>query len=76
MASETIGLRADFCEATFTETVRTKSTAVEVAFTARAGVNFLFWEVEVERKEDDKERADLNHARVCDMVRDTSDAKR
>ena len=49
---------------------------MEVAFTARAGVNFLLWEVEVERKEDDEERADLNHARVCDMVRDTSDAKR
>ena len=45
---ESIGLRADFTEATFTKTVRTKSTAVEVAFTASAGVYFLLREVDVE----------------------------
>ena len=73
-SSETVRLRADFAEATFTETVRTKSTAVEVAFIVRAGVDFLLREVEVYREEDDEERADLNHARVCTMVRDTSDA--
>ena len=60
--SETVGLRADFCEATFTETVRTKSTAVEVAFTARAQVDFLLREVEVEREEDDEYDADADHA--------------
>ena len=59
---ETIGLRADFLKATFTETVRTKSTAVEVAFAARAGVDFLLREVGVEREEDDEYDADTNHA--------------
>src|ERR1700761_7862302 len=59
---ETVRLRADFGEATFTETVRTKSTAVEVAFTVRARVNFLLREVEVEREEDNEYNADTNHA--------------
>ena len=48
----------------FTETVRTKSTAVEVAFTARAGVHFLLREVEIEREEDYECDADTNHAPV------------
>ena len=59
---ETVGLRADFGEATFTKTVRTKSTAVEVAFAVRARVDFLLREVEVEREEDYEYDADTNHA--------------
>ena len=62
--SKTVGLRADFGEATFTDTVRTKSTTVEVAFTTRARVNFLLREVEVEREEDNEYDADANHAPV------------
>ena len=35
---------------------------MEVAFTARAGIDFLLREVEVEREEDDEYDADTNHA--------------
>ena len=62
--SKTVGLRADFGEATFTETVRTKSTAVEVAFAASAGVDFLLREADVEREEEYEYNADTNHALV------------
>ena len=64
----------------FTETVRTKSTAVEVAFATRASVDFLLREVEVEQKEDDEYNADTNHAPdmgiggLC-VVQGMSDAK-
>ena len=59
---ESVGLRADFRETTFTKTVRTKSTAVEVVFTARAGVDFLLGEAKVEREEEYEYDADTNHA--------------
>ena len=59
---ESVGLGADFTEAAFTETVRTKLTAVEVAFTTSARVNFLLREVDVEQEEDYEYDADTNHA--------------
>ena len=59
---ETIGLRADFAEATFTKTVETESTVVEVAFTASTGVDFLLREGDIEHEEDDEYDADTNHA--------------
>ena len=55
---ETIGLRADFGEATFTKTVRTKSTEVEVLFAASAGVDLFLWERGVGCEEDDEGDAD------------------
>ena len=58
---ETIRLGADLKEATFTETIGTKLTVVEVALAASTGVDFLR-EVYVEREEDDKDDADTNHA--------------
>jgi len=42
---KTVRLGADFQEATFAKTVRTKLTVVEVAFAAGAGVDFLLREV-------------------------------
>ena len=60
MTSEhkTIGLRADFCEAAFTETIRTKSTEVKVLLATSAGVDLLLQERGVEREEDDEGDAD------------------
>ena len=68
--SESVGLGADLAEATFTKTVRTKLTVVEVAFTASARVNFLFEEVDVEREEDNEYDADTNHALCYDQGSD------
>ena len=55
---ETVRLRADFGEATFTKTIRTKSTAVEEEFAASAGVGLFLWEHVVEGEKDYEGDAD------------------
>ena len=55
---KTIGLRADFSEATFTETVRTESTAVEDECATSAGIGFLLWERAIEGKKNNEGDAD------------------
>ena len=51
-------MRADLAEAAFTETIRTKSTAVEDECAVSAGIGFLFWERTIEGKKDDEGDAD------------------
>ena len=51
-------MRADFGEAAFTKTVRTKSTEVKVLLATSAGVDLLLQERGVEREEDDEGDAD------------------
>ena len=55
---ETIRLRADLGETTFTETVRTDLSVMEGEFAAGAGVGFFLGECEIESEKDDEGDAD------------------